>query len=137
MNLEQLRKQAKDLVREARAGDTEATARLGDLPLQLASAQLVIAREQGFTSWSKLKAYAERLSVEQPFRTDMDYYEGRAEGIATVRGVGIGEARTRPCQPARLLELGRAATARGSAQGRYRAADALHAGIPRGRGRRP
>ncbi len=30
---------------------------------------------------------------EQPFRTDLDYYEGRAEGIATTSGVGVEEAR--------------------------------------------
>ncbi|HET7567848.1 MAG TPA: ankyrin repeat domain-containing protein [Gaiellaceae bacterium] len=31
--------------------------------------------------------------VEQPFHTDLAYYEGRAEGIATVRGVPLDEAR--------------------------------------------
>lgn len=30
---------------------------------------------------------------EHPFRTDLEYYEGRAEGIATVRGVSLAEAR--------------------------------------------
>jgi len=54
VNLEQLRKQAKELVRAARAGDEEALARLGDLPPQLASAQLALAREQGFRSWPEL-----------------------------------------------------------------------------------
>jgi ankyrin repeat protein len=33
------------------------------------------------------------LDVEQPFRTDLEYYEGRAEGIATTAGVGVDEAR--------------------------------------------
>lgn len=33
------------------------------------------------------------MSVEQPFHTDLDYYEGRAEGIATVNDVTIDEAR--------------------------------------------
>ena len=32
-------------------------------------------------------------NLEQPFRTDLDYYEGRASGIASVRGVSIAEAR--------------------------------------------
>lgn len=54
MNLEQLRKQAKELLRAARAGDPGALGRLGDLPIRLASAQLVIAREQGFSSWPAL-----------------------------------------------------------------------------------
>jgi ankyrin repeat protein len=33
------------------------------------------------------------VTSEEPFRTDLDYYEGRAEGIASVNGVTIGEAR--------------------------------------------
>ncbi len=32
-------------------------------------------------------------NLEQPFRLDLDYYEGRADGIATVKGIGVGEAR--------------------------------------------
>jgi ankyrin repeat protein len=54
MNLEQLRKQAKELVRAARGGDDAALARLGDLPLRLASSQLVLAREHGHPSWPAL-----------------------------------------------------------------------------------
>jgi ankyrin repeat protein len=54
VNLEQLRKQAKELVRAVRAGDEDALARLGDLPPKLASAQLVLAREHGFRSWPEL-----------------------------------------------------------------------------------
>jgi ankyrin repeat protein len=30
---------------------------------------------------------------EEPFRTDLDYYEGRADGIASVHGVSVAEAR--------------------------------------------
>ena len=45
MNLEQLRKQAKGLVKAARAGDERAVARLGEREPILARAQLVIARE--------------------------------------------------------------------------------------------
>jgi ankyrin repeat protein len=89
MNVEQLRKQAKELVRAARAGDRQAAARFGDLPLKLASAQLVLAREHGFSSWPALV----RVEVEQAFHTDLDYYEGRAAGIATVNGVSVAEAR--------------------------------------------
>jgi ankyrin repeat protein len=54
VNLEQLRKQAKELVRAARAGDEEALARLGDLPPILASALTVLAREHGYRSWPAL-----------------------------------------------------------------------------------
>lgn len=89
MNLEQLRKQAKELTRAIRAGEPDALARLGDLPRRLASAQLVLAREHGYPSWGALV----HALAEQPFHTDLDYYEGRAYGISTVRGVSIEEAR--------------------------------------------
>jgi ankyrin repeat protein len=89
VNLEQLRKQAKDLIKAARNGDADALDRLGDLPVRLASAQLAIAREQGFASWPALV----QARAEQPFRTDLEYYEGRAEGIATVNGVPLASAR--------------------------------------------
>jgi hypothetical protein len=59
VNLEQLRKQARELVRAARSGDAAAQTRLGDLPLRLASAQLVIARQRGFPSWPALVHYLE------------------------------------------------------------------------------
>jgi len=80
MNLEQLRKQAKERVR---AG----------LAPKLADAQRDLAREHGFASWPKLKAYVERVDVEQPFHTDLEYYEGRADGIATTSGITRAEAR--------------------------------------------
>ncbi len=59
MNLEQLRKQAKELVRAARAGDVEALARLDGREPILARAQLVVAREHGYPSWPALVAAAE------------------------------------------------------------------------------
>ena len=89
VNLEQLRKQAKELARAARAGEPAALARLGDLPPRLASAQLVLAREQGYGSWPALVHEV----AEQPFHTDLEYYEGRAYGIATVNGASLADAR--------------------------------------------
>jgi len=89
MDVKQLKKQAKELVAAARAGDAEAVARFGDLPLKLAGAQLVLAREHGYPSWPALV----RVEVEQPFHDDIDYYEGRAEGIATVKGISTDDAR--------------------------------------------
>jgi ankyrin repeat protein len=85
LNLEQLRKQAKERVQERRAAGQE---------VKLADAQFEIARELGFASWPKLKTYVERLSLEQPFHTDLDYYEGRANGIASVNGVSVSDARS-------------------------------------------
>jgi ankyrin repeat protein len=84
LSLEQLRKQAKERVRERRAAGQN---------VKLAEVQFELARELGFQSWPKLKAYVERLALEQPFRTDLDYYEGRAHGIATVNGVSAADAR--------------------------------------------
>ena len=59
MDVGQLRKQAKELVRAARAGDAAAIARLDGRELILARAQLVIAREHGFASWPALVLAAE------------------------------------------------------------------------------
>ena len=89
MNLEQLRKRAKELTRAASAGEPTAVARLGDLPPRLASAQLVLAREHGYSSWPELVHDV----AEQPFHTDLEYYEGRAYGIATVNGTSLADAR--------------------------------------------
>jgi hypothetical protein len=64
MNLEQLRKQAKELVRSARAGDTAAIERIATHApsreqVLLADAHLALAREHGFPSWPALVAAAE------------------------------------------------------------------------------
>ena len=62
-NLEQQHKLAKDLLGAARDGDASALARIqavrsdsggASRPLQLADAQLTLAREAGFDSWPKL-----------------------------------------------------------------------------------
>jgi Ankyrin repeats (3 copies)/Ankyrin repeat len=57
-NLDQLRHQARDLLRAAQAGDRKASERIGSQsgPVTLAGAQLAIAREYGFPSWPALKA---------------------------------------------------------------------------------
>lgn len=72
-NLEQQRKLAKDLLREARDGDPAALARIlavrpdAVLPprsLKLADAQLAVAREGGFDSWPKLVADLQERDVK-------------------------------------------------------------------------
>jgi ankyrin repeat protein len=91
-SLEQLRKQAKDLLRAHHAGEPDAVARVAahhprpGEPLQLTGAQLVIAREHGFSSWPKLRAYLDRLVAHGPglqhaYHEDLEYYEGRAFGL--------------------------------------------------------
>jgi hypothetical protein len=64
-DLDQLRHQAKDLLRAARNEDSEALERMRALSerLTLASAQLAVAREYGFASWPKLKREVERREV--------------------------------------------------------------------------
>ena len=61
-SLEQLRKQAKDLLRAFRTGDPAAAERLGaDGDPILADAQLAIAREYGFASWPRLVEHVTAL----------------------------------------------------------------------------
>jgi hypothetical protein len=77
--LEQIRKQSKELLRAFRAHESEAVRRISQnhpelggispgrlqaIPLQLADAQLVVAREYGFASWPKLKAEVDRICAE-------------------------------------------------------------------------
>jgi ankyrin repeat protein len=69
-SIEQLKKQAKDLLAEVRAGDTKAEERVKRaLPAfrgHLADAQLVIAREYGFESWTKLRQRVEAVDLADP-----------------------------------------------------------------------
>ena len=73
MNLEQQKKKTREFLRAIRSGNPDALARLVRhharwaatdertvrLFVSLHDAQFAFAREQGFASWSKLKAYAE------------------------------------------------------------------------------
>jgi hypothetical protein len=84
LNLDHLKKQAKQLLRLYRCRDAAAMARFrGALPaaagrsnedissqqLRLHDAQSCVAREQGFASWSDLKRYVEVRAVAQKERT--------------------------------------------------------------------
>ncbi|HWG12769.1 MAG TPA: hypothetical protein VG268_05800, partial [Streptosporangiaceae bacterium] len=66
-DLGQLRHQARDLLRAARAGDPAAAGRIRAVSEQmtLAAAQLAVAREYGFASWPRLKAQVETLDLAQ------------------------------------------------------------------------
>src|SRR6185437_4313362 len=77
-NLEQLKRQAKDLLRAAKARDAAALARLRTLPafarqrdddalaasVALHDAQSVMARELGVPSWTALVARVEEMTLE-------------------------------------------------------------------------
>jgi hypothetical protein len=97
VHLDHLRKRAKDRLRETRLTDPDA---------RLARAQREIAREQGFASWPRMKAYADRLAahpdgLQLAYHDDPGYYAGRAEGllasardgtpsaVATLRRAGV------------------------------------------------
>lgn len=79
-DLDHLRKQAKDLLRRARAGDADAVALVerydpGDQALTLTRAQRVLARGYGFAGWSRLRAHLAVLDTwgrELPSVADHD-----------------------------------------------------------------
>ena len=94
MNPEQQKQQARELLRDLRAGDAEAIARLrrhhshwagvDEAQLRqsvaLHDAQLVLAREQGFPSRPKGESRHTRLFV-----ADMEWIADRARGLLTTR----------------------------------------------------
>jgi ankyrin repeat protein len=65
-NLDQLRRQARDLLRAANGGDDHAIRRIEAVSdrLTLSSAQLAVARDHGFASWPRLKSEVEARTVE-------------------------------------------------------------------------
>jgi len=69
-SLEQLRKQAKDLLEQYRAGDPIAVAEVRQFEhnpeptsFSLSDAQRVLARAYGYASWSRLKAFVDGVNV--------------------------------------------------------------------------
>lgn len=64
-DLDQLRSRAKELLHAAQRGELEAKTRLRAVSdrLTLSAAQLAMAREQGFRSWSELKTEVERRAI--------------------------------------------------------------------------
>src|SRR5262249_12519998 len=102
-DLGQLRRQAKELRDAARRGDPGAVERIargyGRAPqaaVTLAAAQLVIARELGFTSWPQLKAAVEAPATT-PHRLARAFVaasvEGRMREAVTILGTAPGIAR--------------------------------------------
>lgn len=86
-DLEQYRRQAKELLRSARSGEHEALVRfhkhhprvrdaaapvLAQARVALADAQLVIAREHGFPSWPAFLKHAEKLRMERAITDRVD-----------------------------------------------------------------
>ena len=71
-DLEQLRRQARELVRAAKSGDAEAIGRLETVSDRrtLAAAQLALAREYGFTSWPKLREEVDARTLDLAGKVD-------------------------------------------------------------------
>jgi ankyrin repeat protein len=65
-DVDHLRRQARDLLRAAQAGDPAAVGRIRAVSTQptLASAQLAVAREYGFASWARLKTAVEARTAD-------------------------------------------------------------------------
>jgi len=105
-SLEQLRKQAKHLLREFRAGDASASRRVravlprvidGASALALADAQFVLAREYGFQSWAALVHHVERLapsSASPAHRPPIRPLELRSTRVITLPDGGSAPADT-------------------------------------------
>ena len=102
MNLEQQKKQARELLRAIRAGSEDAISRLRRHHsrwttvdeaavrqlVALHDTQFVLAREQGFASWPKLKAYAEPSSHSRHTRlfvADVAWITDRVHGLLRTR----------------------------------------------------
>ena len=102
MNLEQQKKQARELLRALRTSQPDALTRLRTNHLRWAhtndaairqdvalhDVQFVIAREQGFASWTKLKAYAEPSPHDRHshlFVADVKWINDRVHGLMQTR----------------------------------------------------
>ena len=109
MNLEQQKKRARELLRAIRGGQPDALARLrrqdprwadvNDAHVrQLAAlhdALYTLAREQGFASWPKLKAYAQpspNARHTRVFVADINWIAERARGLVHAHHSGVPAA---------------------------------------------
>ncbi len=103
-NLEHLKHQAKDLLKDHAARDLRAAQRLREFhprfrgksddeifpaPLRLSDAQLAIAREYGFPSWTRLKRHIEKPTVAD--RLDRPHHE-RIEDATFRQAVALLDA---------------------------------------------
>ena len=126
-SLDHLRRQARDLLRAARAGGTTAAGRIRAVAdaLTLASAQLSVAREYGFASWTRLREanpLITRLLLERgavPGDHDLhlaEFAAGRRPRAARShprRAAGRGDESGNTAAITLLLDLGFPVDARG------------------------
>jgi Ankyrin repeats (3 copies) len=101
-NLDQLKRQARDLLNAHRAGDEDALRRIREshprlsqaaeadvraARFTLSGAQLVLAREYGFASWPKLKEYVERASPQASDPVEQLKQAMRSDNAGVVRQI--------------------------------------------------
>jgi hypothetical protein len=109
-NLEQIKKQAKDLLKSLRAAEPSGLERIrakhpefssaspeAAARAKLADAQLVVAREYGFSTWAKLKARVADVSAELEVL--------RIAAIEAVNPVGWADMESEPDFPVRRARL--------------------------------
>src|SRR5688572_3235608 len=94
-SLEQLRKQAKELLRQLRSGDESATGRLCKVKRNvsepiLADAQFLLAREHGFESWPRLVHHIQ--NAQSP---DLEQHRRIAEDLLAVYNSADAQAAAR------------------------------------------
>ncbi|MGH2852114.1 MAG: ankyrin repeat domain-containing protein [Solirubrobacteraceae bacterium] len=91
-DLDQLRRQAKELLRAARTGEADAVSRVE--PQTLAGAQLALARGYGFSSWPALKTALEQLvaQAEAFVAASISNQPGRAFPMLTAELAGFNIA---------------------------------------------
>jgi hypothetical protein len=94
-NIDQLRRQARELLRAAADGEPAALARIRAVSqrVSLSAAQLAVAREHGFASWPALHAEVERRLAELPAgegeagQAEASWSFGGASPIETAAGM--------------------------------------------------
>ena len=102
-DLDQQKKQARELQRAVDAGDRDALRRVrahhprlpADAPFAFHDAQLVVAREYGFAGWRAMKQEVERRRAQRQTRvfvTDLAYHEDRAAGLVSAHAAGVSPA---------------------------------------------
>lgn len=90
-DLDQLRRQARELLRAAKRGEPLAVGRLRVVSLRptLSAAQVALAREYGFHSWAALKTEVERR--RSPAELEARWSFGGAAALQTAAGVLVPE----------------------------------------------
>jgi ankyrin repeat protein len=104
LDLDQARRQAKELLRAARSGHAQALSRLrSDRTPRLADAQAAVARELGFRSWPALVEEVVRTAVDEG---DVERLQALIAGGASVRGSDLLLYSRDPAITAMLIEGG-------------------------------